>query len=221
MKTKIKTAIKSVICLCFAVLATGCDLQVQEKFVFDDQVEPQVTFGTMNAWEWIQTNPKGEFTYMKQAIELTGLQSTYSNMTDKRTFFLLKDLAWTKVPGIMSVEFPGATSLVDPKVNIDKLRNILLYHTITTYVDQGPDNLVTLDKDYPYNSLYTGTKLNIVTIRRDRNYIMVLNQSPALIPSILRKGGSVKLHNYIFSNGNSVAHILEDYIKNEAFKSVP
>ena len=77
--------------------------------------------------------------------------------------------------------------------------------------------MLTEDKDYSYESLYTGTILNVVTIRRDKNYILQLNNSAKLIPSPLRKTTGVKLNNHIFSNGNCVAHILEDHIKNEAF----
>jgi len=230
MKRKIKSVLKTLCLVVVTIMTTSCDLEVKEKFVFDDGVEPLETFGSTTPWQWIQGQASKpvvppallpEFSYMKQAIELTGLQNLYNDASTKRSFFLLKDIAWTKSGGIMATEFPGALSLTDPKVNINKLRNILLYHIITTYVDQGPDNLYVVDKDYSYNSLYTGTILNIVTIRRDRLYTMVLNANSSLITVATRKTANVNLHNYVFSNGNSVGHILVDYIKNEDFKSVP
>ena len=219
MKSKIKLIIKSVCCLCLIVVATGCDLEVHEKFVFDPDTDPQYTFGSTTPWEWIQTDPKGDFSLLKQAIEITGMQAEFSDTSNKRTLFLLKNIGWTKSGGLFPAELK-VTSLTDPKLDINKLRNILRYHIITTYVDQGPDNLYILDKNYFYTSLYyTGTEFDKMSIYRDRNYGMNLNRAPELLPT--KKGAGVKLHNYIFSNGNSVAHLIEDFVRNNNFNSNP
>lgn len=230
MKSNIKSVLKTMVFVFMTVMTTSCELAIQEKFEFDDEVSDDVTFGSTTAWQWIvgqsttivkpATAP--DFTFMKEAIELTGLQGLYDDPSTKRTFFLLRNSAWTKAGGILAAEFPGALTLTDPQVNINKLRNLLLYHILDTYVDQGPVLLV-VNTDYVFNSLYTGTFLNVVVVRRDRIKNMFLNQpsSAVFIPATTRKPASVSLHNYVFANGNSVGHILIDYIRNENFKSVP
>lgn len=224
MKSKIISVIKTLCLVVVTIMVSSCDLELKEKFVFNPDVDPVQTFGSTTPWQWIQgqtttivkpaTVP--DFTFMKRAIELTGLQSVYDDPSNKYSLFLLKDIAWTKpTTGIMAAEFPLAGgSLTHPSVSISKLRNILLYHNITTYVDQGPNNLLVVDVDYSFTSLYKST---IVTIRRDREYRMVLNASATLIPLTTRKTTTVNLHSYVFSNGNSVGHILVDHIKNENY----
>lgn len=244
MKTKIKFAIQYVLVSFLVLLVTGCDLEVKEKFKFDAGIEPQVTFGSKTPWQFIQEQNSfplppvqpappaeqlpipakiNEYLFMKQAIEVTGMQGEYSNLTDKRTFFFLKDVAFIQ---ILTTEFSNAkfiidpvTATVNPLININKLRNILRYHILTTYVDQGPDNLFIVDKDYVFTSLWKATPMSL---RRNINFTIVLNQLVSLNTVALRRGGNCTLHNYIFSNGNSVAHVLTTfYARNGVYDIAP
>lgn len=215
MKNNIKILKNSILFVCLMLLTMGCDLEVQDEFEFDADVNPQITFEEMTPWEWLQTNPDEEFYYLIQAIELTGLQAEFDVNTNGRTYFLLKDKGWIKWNGIVNRELGRDKDLANADVEL--LTNILKYNIITTYVDQGPDNLITVDKDYPFTTLYPGPEgNNIMTLSRDRNYTIQMNRSPDLSATV--KGTNVKLHNYIFSNGTCVAHLYEDYVKNEPFQ---
>jgi hypothetical protein len=55
-----------------------------------------------------------------------------------------------------------------------------------------------------------------LTLDRDWNYSIGINYSPDLPPNAI--GTRCKLHNYIFSNGNSVAHIIETHARIEIFE---
>ena len=195
---------------------TGCDLELQKGTEFDSGVEPQVTFGEMTAWEWLQTNPNDEFDYMIEAIELTGLQDEYNSLTSERTFLLLKDIGFTHNAGVLKLEF-GSASIPLEDVDVEKLRNIMMYYILDTYVDQGPDHLVVVDRDYPFNTLSEDPNNSYLTIHRNWSFNLRINYSED-IASETKKSQSVKLHNYIFSNGNAVGHMLERHIRLAPFE---
>ncbi len=227
MKNIFKTGIKTVLLLCLVVFVTGCDLEPRPKFEFDNGVVPLYTFGAMTPYEWLSTNPKGEFTIMKQAIDLTGLQELYNGKGSKKTYFLLKDIAWTKSAGIFLVELNKTPNLIDPltgvantKVDINKLRNLLRYHVLDAYVDQGPQ-LYTAGKNYIFTTYYTTGAANKFSVSRGKTFTLGTNGESTF--PVGKKGGNVKLHNYIFSDGNSVAHLMEDYSRYDLnyFNSLP
>nr|T2KN95.2 RecName: Full=Uncharacterized protein P37; AltName: Full=Polysaccharide utilization locus H protein P37; Short=PUL H protein P37; Flags: Precursor [Formosa agariphila KMM 3901] len=219
MKTyNINKRINTLLLLVITMLSfSGCDLEPQEKFRFDPEVDPQFTFGSMTTWEWLQTNPNDEFGFMIEAIKQTGLQDMYNSKTETYTFFLMKDPNWTNNgPGFFSREFNLKNTadrdpkevFEDPAVDLDIVRNYLLYLTLPIYVDQGPDHLKTLDLPYTFETLSEDVNNQIMTIARDWNYVMQINDSPDLPTGNLGKiNVPVGYHNYIFSNGNSVAHI--------------
>ncbi|TXD67590.1 fasciclin domain-containing protein [Polaribacter glomeratus] len=218
MKKTIKQSIYTFLLICTTLVFTGCDLEVQESFVFDPQTKPQFTFGATTPWEWLQTNPKGEYSYMIKAIKHAGLEAEFSNTTDKRTYFLLKDSGWSdasKVNTVLNREFGSQTILIEDTDPV-KLRNILMYYILPVYVDQGPGNLKTLDAFYEFKTLSSDPGNTYLTLDRDWNYSIGINYAPGLSPNAL--GTRCKLHNYIFSNGNSVAHIIETHTRLEIFK---
>ena len=216
MKQKTLFTITSLLCICLGTLLIGCDLELQKGSEFDSGIEPQVTFGEMTAWERLQTNPNDEFDYMIEAIELTGLQAEYNSLTAERTFFLVKNLGFTHNAGILKLEF-GSASIPLEDVDVDKLRNIMKYYILDTYVDQGPDNLVLVDTDYPFNTLSEDINNSYLTIQRNWSFNLRINYSED-IASDTKKSQSVKLHNYIFSNGNAVGHIMERHIRLAPFQ---
>ncbi|MDW5288145.1 fasciclin domain-containing protein [Formosa sp. PL04] len=216
MKKIIKYRLHIALAICIAFVFTSCDLEPQDKFRFNPETVPQYTFGEKTPWEWLKTNPNDEFSLMIQAVELSDLVEEYSNKTDKRTYFLIKDEGFTKFNGILKREF-GSDTLELTEVDPVKLRKILMYHILPQYVDQGPDNLLTLDFNYSFPTLTKDLGNPNMTINRDWNYVMQLNQDPNLGTGS-KLTTDVKLHNYIFSNGNSVAHLTEGYARVEPFE---
>ncbi|ANW95847.1 hypothetical protein AXE80_05930 [Wenyingzhuangia fucanilytica] len=220
MKTiKLKFRIGSALLFLFGALSiVSCDLEPQERFEFDPEVSPQVTFGSTTAWEWLQTNPKDEFGFMIEAIRLTGLEDIYNSKTENYTYFLMKDGNWTNNgPGFFSKEFNLKNTagkdpvdvFADPKVDLNIVKEALLHLILRDYVDQGPGHLKSLDVNYTFNTLSNDVNNKTMTISRDWNYNMQLNAADDLPPGNLGKiNSSVGFHNYIFSNGNTVAHIL-------------
>lgn len=216
MKSTIVVKVKTLLFILIATLVIGCDLERRESFEFEDGYGPQVTFGEMTAWEWLQTNPNDEFNYMIEAIELTGLKDEYNSLTSERTFLLLKDKGFTdKKLGVLKIEFGNKNiPLVD--VDVNKLRNIMMYYILDTYVDQGPDNIIVLNTHYSFNTLSEDVNNSYMTIRRNWSFILGINYSDTITTD--KKMQNVKLHNYIFSNGNAVAHILEAHVRLAPFE---
>lgn len=209
--------LRLVVLLIFAMLISSCDLRLQQKIPFSPETPALPTFKDQTAWDWVQSNPKGDFIYMQQAINVTGLQNIYSQLDSQITYLLLKDVAFTQTNGILQV-ITGSTrgNLATLNANnTQRLKNLLMYHVINQYVDQGPDNLKVLSKDYFFQSLLPGPT-GIISINRQPNFYMVFNQSPTL--PITKKGttnGTQTLHNYILKNG--VAHLLPTYIRATPF----
>lgn len=214
MKNRIKQNLYTLLLVCISVVTlSGCDLEIQDNFVFDPETNPQFTFGATTPWEWLQTNPNEEYTFMVEAIKHAGLEAEFSNATSKRTYFFIKDTGWSdpdKPNTILNREFGSQTILIADTDPV-KMRNVLLYYILNTYVDQGPGNLFTLDENYTFNTLSPDPNNQIMTLRRDWNYGIGLNYSPDLPPTTIATG--CKLHNYIFSSGNSVAHIVETHTR--------
>nr|WP_294899199.1 hypothetical protein [uncultured Pedobacter sp.] len=196
----------------FAVLLSACDLRLQQKVPFNPESPELPTFKDQTAWDWIQSHPGGDFTYMEQAINVTGLQNLYSQLDTPRTYLLLKNVAFTQTNGILQL-ITGSTkgSLATLNAtNTQRLKNLLMYHIISKYVDQGPDNLKVLYKDYFFQTLLPGPQ-GIVSINRNENFKMIFNASPTL-PATKRRtvDATQTLHNYIFKNG--IADLLPIYI---------
>lgn len=221
MKNRMKQKLYTLILICISLVTfTSCDLKIQEDFVFDPEVNPQFTFGATTPWEWLQTNPQEEYTFMIEAIKHAGLEEEFSNTSSKRTYFFIKDTGWSdpsKPNTILNREF-GSQTIPIADTDPVKMRNILLYFILDTYVDQGPDNLFTLDAHYIFNTLSPDPNNKIMTLRRDWNYVIGLNYAPNLPAPPSTIGTGCKLHNYIFSNGNSVAHIIETHSRLAPFQ---
>lgn len=216
MTRKGNNTLKIFVCMLLTVVLTGCDLELQDGFEYDSQVEPQFTFGETTAWEWLQTNPQGEFDYMIEAIQLTGLEDEFNSASLERTFFLIKDLGFTHNGGILKQEF-GSNSIPLADVDPVKLRNIMMYYILDTYVDQGPDELEVLDVDYNFNTLSEDPNNSYMTVRRTWAHVLNLNKSTD-ITSATKREGIVRLHNYIFSNGNAVGHMVDRHVRTAKFE---
>jgi len=102
---------------------------------------------------------------------------------------------------------------------LDRLRNILNYHIIDDYVDQGPENLPVLLTNYFFQTLLSGDE-GVISVHRDERFRMFINKEPLRnelatgLPSNARRA-QVQNHNYVFSNG--VGHQVRDYSRNRPF----
>lgn len=195
-----------------AILFSSCDLKLQKEIPFNPESPTLVTFKDQTVWDWLQTHPKDDFNYMVQAINVTGLQNLYSQVDTQRTYLLLKDAAFTSNTGVLKLitgSTTGDLSTLSPE-NTQRLKNLLLYHIISIYVDQGPDNLKSIYKNYFFQTLLPGPQ-GIISINRNENFKMIFNTAPSL-PSTRRgtSDATPTLHNYIFKNG--VAHLLPVYL---------
>ncbi|WP_158837322.1 hypothetical protein [Polaribacter sp. L3A8] len=115
----------------------------------------------------------------------------------------------------MNKEF-GSNSTQIADTDAVKVKNILLYYIVPKYKDLGSGLLQTLDVNHGVKTLSNDHINNFMTLRRDWIYVIGLNYFEDL-PSFA-KVTSCKLYNYIFSNGNSVAHILTRYARIAAFE---
>lgn len=196
--------------LAFLCLLTS--FSCQERFVFDPDVPTLYSFKEQTAWDWVLTNPKNEFNYMKQAVELTGMQAEYSTNTEQRTFFLVRDAAWTSTTGLLRLLTGSQTGSLTT-VNVDKLKRVLRYHIVPKFVDQGPDNLYILNQQYFFQTLLDGNE-GRMSLARDSQYRINVNTSADLvIPPLVaanRKTTNTLLHNYVFKNG--IAHLANSYL---------
>ncbi len=214
MKLNIKTCISSFAAVAIVVMLQGC-LKVQEDFEFNPEIPVLTTFKTQTAWEWLQTKPGGDFSYMIQAVEVTGMIDYYNtDTTAKRTYLLMKDIAFTASNGVLQVITGSRTGSLANLTAAQKarLKNLLLYHLIDQYVDQGPESLYVLFQHYLFQSMLPGPN-GEMTIMRDERFRMNFNSSP-IMPST-RRNTNAMLHNYIFKNG--VGHLSPIYIRKTAF----
>ncbi|MBB4079248.1 hypothetical protein GGR28_001868 [Lewinella aquimaris] len=199
--------------LCAIFFLSGCDLQRQERFKFEPDIAPQVTFD-MTALDFIRLDPGDEFNYLDTAITLTGLEAEYSTNADMRTYLLLKDRAFTDGGEILQ-QISGSTSTSMDSLDdtqIERLRYVLRYHIIEAYIENGFDPLEVLYQDYFFQTLIPGDD-GIISINRDDRFRLSVNRSDDLQGT--KKGGRINEHNYIFTNG--VAHLVTDSYRNARY----
>lgn len=200
-----------------AVLFVGCDLPVQPKFEFNSEVGELPTFEDQTVLEWmrseaaISAEPNNNFDTLVAAIELTGLEEEYNTPGAGRTFLMLRNRAFTDRGEIYRVLRVSSLSELSEE-GIERLRTILRYHIIDSYVDQSGDALPTLFDYYTFQTLIPGED-GIIALNRDERFRMNINRADNL-PST-RRGTRVQNHNYIFSNG--VGHHINDYVRIRPF----
>ena len=207
--------------LCFV---TSCDLPVQPNFEFESEIGELPTFEDQTVLEWMRSpaslgaNNSANFDIFVSAIEKLGMEDEYNDPNDRRTFLMLKNEAFTANGEIFAVLGVTAIDSLDAE-GLDRLRNILNYHIIDDYVDQGPENLPVLLTNYFFQTLLSGDE-GVISVHRDERFRMFINKEPLRnelatgLPSNARRA-QVQNHNYVFSNG--VGHQVRDYSRNRPF----
>ena len=208
----------------------GCDLELQQGFDFVPEVDAEDPYDDMTAWEFIQsrnvlTDEGGlngeELNYMIAAIERAGMQEEYSGSNSERTYLLLNNNAFTGggdviqiVTGSSTVEEGETPADVMARADVDKLRRVLQYHIVTSYVDQVP-TLFEYGVNYIFQTLIPGED-GVIVMRRDERYRIDINRAPAPLPSTATSQWErVRLHNYVFNNG--IGHFIADPVRNKPY----
>ncbi len=226
---KLKTLkIVGLISLIFSL--TACELGLQESFDFVPEVDINDPLDIYTAWEWIQTQDElletgsfdGEqFNYLAAAIKRAGMIEEYNGTNTDRTYLLLNNNAFTGGGDIIQIvtgsstvpegETPDETMA---RADVDKLRTVLKYHIIKTYVAQVP-TLEVFDVWYLFQTLIPGDD-GLIALRRDNRYRVAINRAPAPLPdTALAWWENVRYHNYVFNNG--IGHIIADPVRNKPY----
>jgi len=147
-----------------------------------------------------------------------------TNTTD-RTYLLLNNNAFTGGGDVIAIVTGSDTigvnatatetmERVDTPEKLEKLRTVLKYHIISTYVDQVP-TLEERDTWYLFQTLIPGED-GLIALSRDHLWRIDINKSGAPLPATATSQGErVRNHNYIFNNG--IGHHLADPVRNQPY----
>ena len=235
MKTYLKQKIVITLCACF--MFTSCSLDLQESFDFKPEVDLNNPYENVTAWEFIQTrtplNENGSFNgdelnYMIAAIKKAGMEDEYNQTaTTERTYLLLNNNAFTGSGDVINIVTGSATvpaeetpeqtmERVNTPEKLEKLRNILRYHIVTSYIDQVP-TLAVSEERYLFQTLIPGDD-GLIAFSRNSRWTIQINTDPAPLPASATTGGNnenVRLHNYLFKNG--IGHFIADPVRNRPY----
>lgn len=214
---------------------TACDLGLQDQFEFKPEVDINDPLANMTAWEWIQTKTKltdagkidpEQFNYLIEAIKKADMVEEYNQIaTTHRTYLLLNNRAFTGGGNVISIvtgsasvpagETPEQTmAKVNTPQKLAKLKTLLSYHIVTTYISQVP-TLETYDVWYLFQTLIPGDD-GLIAFSRDVRWAITINRAPAPLPALaLAEWESVYNHNYVFKNG--IGHIIQDPVRNKPY----
>ncbi|CAM3321035.1 hypothetical protein [Zobellia roscoffensis] len=217
------------------VFLHGCDLDLQERFVFEPDVDLTDPFDNLTAWEFFTSdrvngdfNEDGEligdnYDYLAAAIEAADMIDEYNSTNSDRTYLMLNNNAFTGggnvielITGSEEIAEGETPAEVMTRADMNVLRLILQYHIITTYITQN-DPLFVYDVNYEFQTLIPGEAGKIV-LRRDNQLRIDVNTNPAPLPSTATGGGNnerLRNYNYVFKNG--IGHSLNDPVRNQPY----
>ena len=215
MKKRILSHIYFSICTICVLIFSSCDLEIQDAFDFKNIDDEQYTFEETTAWEWLQTNPNNQFDYMIECIKVTGLVDEYNSANLKRTFFLILDIGFTSGSGVFKKEFGNSVPDIDEiedlsESDIQKLKNILKYNILGEYLEQNSKKILKTETPDRVNTLSEDPNNSYIEIHSTQERYMRMNFYGRNSNKLYQ---DVRLHNYIFSNGNAVAHITEGHMR--------
>lgn len=189
-----------IIVLVLMQVMSGCDLELQDNFEYVGNPIEIPTFD-MTVYEYVKSNPDSLFDHLSVAIDYADMQSHFES--SERTYFLLPDNTWEGSGGIIAVL--GGTTVED--IPVERLRKLLLYHTIDEWVDQ--ETLPTISTEYFYQTMLEGDHGIMVIEREEIRFRLDINNSRSVPDGTLST--RVDRHNYRFSNG--VAHLLRNFLR--------
>ncbi|MGB3150792.1 MAG: hypothetical protein WBB27_09015, partial [Maribacter sp.] len=134
-----------------SMILFGCDLDLQERFVFEPEIDLTDPFDDITAWEFFnlpQVNGLDEdgtlngdkFDYLVAAIQAAGMVDEYNTSNSGRTYLMLTNNSFIGegdiiqlITGSEEVAEGETPAEVMARADLDVLRLILQYHIITTY----------------------------------------------------------------------------------------
>jgi hypothetical protein len=217
-----------------SIAFTSC-LGLQENFDFQPEIDANDPFADGTAWDYIQSanalNEEGnldgeQFNYLAAAIKKAGMEDEYNQTsTTDRTYLLLNNNAFTGGGDVIGIVTGSDTigvnatpeetmERVDTPEKLERLRTLLKYHIVTTYIAQVP-TLEIYDVDYLFQTLIPGED-GLIAFRRDFTWRIDINREPAPLPATaLSQWERVRNHNYIFNNG--IGHHIADPVRNQPY----
>lgn len=197
-------------------------IQTQTSHFVDEETGQVSVFDSLGRYDGDKMD------YMIEAIKKAGMEDEYNQTeTIDRTYLFLDNNAFNfrlssrnvinLITGEGTIEFETAQEVID-KVDtpeeLERLRTLLRYHIVTSYIDQVP-TLSNTEERYLFQSLIEGNKGQIVFSRSSRWQIQV-NRDPAPLPESATDffANAIK-HNYVFSNG--IGHYINSYVRYEPY----
>lgn len=211
------------------LLITACDLGLQTEWEYEREPFGNQELG-MTAYAWIEkinndttfNDEDGipEFEFLIEALERTGLREFYEDPTGNRTFFLLRNNAFTGGGQLLAQTTGSADNPLD-SLETDRLEHALLYHMLPESLSQ--DDVPKNDFHLYYQTLVPGDTGIMEINKRLFNQQIRINSSIARIGSPSTettmpagsKGAGVALHNFRFTNG--IGHQLTAYVRFQPF----
>ena len=210
-------------------------LPIQENYDFQPEIDAEDPFADGTAWDYIQSanelNEEGnfdgeQFNFLAAAIRKADMIEEFNQTaTSDRTYLLLNNNAFTGGGDVIAL-VTGSDTLgvnataedvmerVDTPEKLERLRTILKYHIIETYVDQVP-TLEEFDVWYLFQTMIPGDD-GLIALRRDFTWRIAINLDGAPLPATATSQGErVRNHNYIFNNG--IGHHIADPVRNQPY----
>ncbi|MBB3696629.1 fasciclin domain-containing protein [Flammeovirga yaeyamensis] len=229
MKGIIKKISNIFLLIGLVAVSVSCDLQLQKEWKYVPEPAGNKPTG-MTAMEWItminadttynDANGDPEFKYLLEAINHTGLSELYSDESNNRTFFILRNSAFVGSNQLIS-DMTGSPSTPIAEIEVERLTKALKYHIVSEELSQ--ETIPKNDFFFYYQTLVEGEEGEIEIHKRLFNQQMRINtkidrvgsgDTPTNMPST-SKGRGVDLHNYIFNNG--IGHQINGYVRYTAF----
>ena len=215
---------------------SSCDVGLQEQFDFQPEAVDKVPFENITAWEFIQSRTPPlmangrydalEFNYFEAAIRKADMVNEYNQVaTTDRTYLMLDNRAFTGNGNVIQIvtgssSVPGGQTAdetmdrVDTPAKLEKLRTLLRYHIVASYVLQVP-TLFQSETDYLFQTLIPDDD-GLIAFRRDVIYRITVNAPGAPLPTTATSWWEqVWAHNYQFNNG--IGHVLRDPVRNKPY----
>jgi hypothetical protein len=222
------------LCLLIAITFASC-LPIQENYDFEPEIDAVDPFADGTAWDFIQSTTElsdegslvGErFNYLAAAIKKADMVEEFDQTaTTDRTYLLLNNNAFTGGGDVIALATGSDTigvnatpeqtmERVDTPEKLEKLRTILKYHIIETYVAQVP-TLEEKETWYLFQTMIPGED-GLIALKRDNLWRIQINLNGAPLPATATSQGErVRNHNYIFNNG--IGHHLADPVRNQPY----
>lgn len=233
---KIKS-LKFVGIIAMLFLMSGCDLPLQENYKFAPEAVLGNPYEKVTAWDFLLSLKPStgktaapyyvlDFEYLIAAIKKADMIEEFNQVaTKERTYLLLDNQAFVGANNVIQIVTGSATvptgqtaeqtmDRVNTPARLEKLRTLLRYHIITTYILQT-NPLVTVDTDYIFQTLIPGND-GLIALRRGSVWEIYVNQIGSPMPKTATdENEAVFHHNFQFVNG--IGHVLRDPVRNKPY----